>query len=67
MKTTNTFFAALLLPLLFSCTKEEAKIDTDITGKYDFTITACEDENSITKASLSDDEGICWTRNKSYR
>lgn len=61
MKTTNTFFAALLLPLLFSCTKEEAKIDTDITGKYDFTITACEDENSITKASLSDDEGICWT------
>lgn len=63
MKTNKLFALAALLPVLFSCAKEEIRTNDNLSGdgqKYDFTITVSEDEDSITKASLSDKDGIFW-------
>lgn len=68
MKTNKLFAVAAMLPVLFSCAKEEIRTNDNLSGdgqKYDFTITVSGDEDSITKASLSDAEGIFWvTGNK---
>ena len=63
MKTNKLFAVAAMLPVLFSCAKEEIRTNENLSGdgqKYDFTITVSGDEDSITKASLSDDTGIFW-------
>lgn len=63
MKTNKLFAVAAMLPVLFSCAKEEIRTNDNLSGdgqKYDFTITVSGDENSITKASLSDADGIFW-------
>lgn len=63
MKTNKLFAVAAMLPVLFSCAKEEIRTNDNLSGdgqKYDFTITISGDEDSITKASLSDAEGIFW-------
>lgn len=63
MKTNKLFAVAALLPVLFSCAKEEIRTNDNLSGdgqKYDFTITVSGDEDSITKASLSDETGIFW-------
>lgn len=63
MKTNKLFAVAAMLPVLFSCAKEEIKTNDNLSGdgqKYDFTITVSGDEDSITKASLSDETGIFW-------
>ena len=63
MKTNKLFAVAALLPVLFSCAKEEIRTNDNLSGdgqKYDFTITVSGDEDSITKASLSDADGIFW-------
>lgn len=63
MKTNKLFAVAAMLPVLFSCAKEEIKTNDNLSGdgqKYDFTITVSGDEDSITKASLSDADGIFW-------
>ena len=63
MKTNKLFAVAAMLPVLFSCAKEEIRTNDNLSGdgqKYDFTITVSGDEDSITKASLSDAEGIFW-------
>ena len=65
MKTNKLFAVAAMLPVLFSCAKEEIRTNENLSGdgqKYDFTITVSGDEDSITKASLSDDTGIFWVR-----
>ena len=65
MKTTTLFAVAAMLPVLFSCAKEEIKTNDNLSGdgqKYDFTITVSGDEDSITKASLSDEDGIFWVK-----
>ena len=65
MKTNKLFAVAVLLPVLFSCAKEEIRTNDNLSGdgqKYDFTITVSGDENSITKASLSDADGIFWVK-----
>ena len=62
MKTNKLFAVAAMLPVLFSCAKEEIRTNDNLSGdgqKYDFTITVSGDEDSITKASLSAD-GIFW-------
>ena len=63
MKTNKLFAVAAMLPVLFSCAKEEIRTNDNLSGdgqKYDFTITVSGDEDSITKASLSDVDGIFW-------
>lgn len=63
MKTNKLFAVAAMLPVLFSCAKEEITTNDNLSGdgqKYDFTITVSGDEDSITKASLSDETGIFW-------
>ena len=63
MKTNKLFAVAALLPVLFSCAKDEIRTNDNLSGdgqKYDFTITVSGDEDSITKASLSDADGIFW-------
>lgn len=63
MKTNKLFAVAAMLPVLFSCAKEEIRTNDNLSGdgqKYDFTITVSGDEDSITKASLSDVTGIFW-------
>ncbi len=63
MKTNKLFAVAAILPVLFSCAKEEIRTNENLSGdgqKYDFTITVSGDEDSITKASLSDHTGIFW-------
>ena len=63
MKTNKLFAVAAMLPVLFSCAKEEIRTNENLSGdgqKYDFTITVSGDEDSITKASLSDHTGIFW-------
>ena len=63
MKTNKLFAVAAMLPVLFSCAKEEIRTNDNLSGdgqKYDFTITVSGDEDSITKASLSDETGIFW-------
>lgn len=61
MKTHRLFAAAALLPVLFSCAKEEIKTNENGNGKkYDFTITVSDSEESITRASLSDTDGLFW-------
>lgn len=63
MKTNKLFAVAAMLPVLFSCAKEEIRTNENLSGdgqKYDFTITVSGDEDSITKASLSDSTGIFW-------
>ena len=63
MQTNKLFAVAAMLPVLFSCAKEEIRTNENLSGdgqKYDFTITVSGDEDSITKASLSDDTGIFW-------
>ena len=65
MKTNKLFAVAAMLPVLFSCAKEEIKTNDNFSGdgqKYDFTITVSGDEDSITKASLSDETGIFWVK-----
>ena len=65
MKTNKLFAVAALLPVLFSCAKEEIRTSENLSGdgkKYDFTITVSGDEDSITKASLSDESGIFWVK-----
>lgn len=65
MKTNKLFAVAAMLPVLFSCAKEEIRTNDNLSGdgqKYDFTITVSGDENSITKASLSDETGIFWVK-----
>ena len=58
---THRLFAAALLPVLFSCAKEEIKTNENGNGKkYDFTITVSDSEESITRASLSDTDGLFW-------
>lgn len=64
MKTNKLFAVAAMLPVLFSCAKEEIRTNENLSGdgqKYDFTITVSGDEDSITKASLSD-TGIFWVK-----
>lgn len=63
MKTNKLFAVAAMLPVLFSCAKEEIRTNDNLSGdgqKYDFTITVSGDKDSITKASLSDVDGIFW-------
>lgn len=65
MKTNKLFAVAAMLPVLFSCAKEEIRTNENLSGdgqKYDFTITVSGDEDSITKASLSDETGIFWVK-----
>ena len=65
MKTNKLFAVAAMLPVLFSCAKEEIRTNENLSGdgqKYDFTITVSGDEDSITKASLSDHTGIFWVQ-----
>lgn len=65
MKTNKIFALAAMLPFLFSCAKEEIRTSENLSGdgkKYDFTITVSGDEDSITKASLSDESGIFWVK-----
>ena len=65
MKTNKLFAVAAMLPVLFSCAKEEIRTNDNLSGdgqKYDFTITVSGDEDSITKASLSDADGIFWDK-----
>ena len=65
MKTNKLFAVAAMLPVLFSCAKEEIRTNDNLSGdgqKYDFTITVSGDEDSITKASLSDADGIFWVK-----
>lgn len=59
---TNRLLAAMLLPVLFACTKEDDSVKNPNSGeKFDFTITVSEDPSSITKASFDDAKGIYWT------
>lgn len=59
---TNRLLAAMLLPVLFACTKEDDSGKNPNSGeKFDFTITVSEDPSSITKASFDDAKGIYWT------
>ena len=65
MKTNKLFALAALLPVLFSCAKEEIRTNDNLSSdgqKYDFTVTVSGDEDSITKASLSDADGIFWDK-----
>lgn len=65
MKTNKLFAVAAMLPVLFSCAKDEIRTNDNLSGdgqKYDFTITVSGDEDSITKASLSDKDGIFWVK-----
>ena len=60
MKTNKIFALAAMLPFLFSCAKEEIRTSENLSGdgkKYDFTIIVSGDEDSITKASLSERKG----------
>ena len=57
MKTRSFFAAALALPMLFACTKEN--ITPSLEGKgFDFSVTVSSDED--TKAVFDDTEGILW-------
>lgn len=57
MKTRSLLAAALALPLLFSCNKEN--ITPSLEGKgFDFSVTVSSDED--TKAVFDDTEGILW-------
>lgn len=64
---TNKLIAAALLPLLFSCAKENIEPSTDPVsdGKY-VTVNLVPDEDSITKATYDDDTGITWTKGEYY-
>ena len=64
---TNKLIAAALLPLLFSCAKENIESSTDPVsdGKY-VTVNLVPDEDSITKATYDDDTGITWTKGEYY-
>lgn len=61
MKTRKLFAAALALPMLFACTKENiVPSEKPAQGdKYDFTINVIPAENE-TKAFFSDENGIYW-------
>ena len=57
MNTRSLFAAALALPMLFACTKEN--ITPSLEGKgFDFSVTVSSDED--TKAVFDDAEGILW-------
>lgn len=57
MNTRSIFAAALALPMLFACTKEN--ITPSLEGKgFDFSVTVSSDED--TKAVFDDTEGIKW-------
>ena len=62
MKTTK-FIAAALLPLMFSCAKENLVPPTDVesNGKI-VTISLIPDNDALTKATFVDGEGITWTK-----
>ena len=64
---TNKLIAAALLPLLFSCAKENIEPSTDPVsdGKY-VTVNLVPDEDSITKATYDDNIGITWTKGDYY-
>ncbi|MGN1225782.1 MAG: hypothetical protein ACI4TL_00935, partial [Candidatus Cryptobacteroides sp.] len=56
MKTNKIFVAALALPMLFACTKENIK--PSIEGEtFDISVTVNSDD---TKAVFDDAEGILW-------
>ncbi len=59
---TNKLIAAALLPLLFSCAKENLnQIDKpENGGKYDFTINLIPSDDAVTRAFFSDENGIYW-------
>ena len=57
MKTRNLLAAALALPMLFACNKEN--ITPSLEGKgFDFSVTVSSDED--TKAVFDDTKGILW-------
>ena len=57
MKTRSLLSAALALPMLFACNKEN--ITPSLEGKgFDFSVTVSSDED--TKAVFDDAEGIKW-------
>lgn len=63
MKTTKTILAAAMLPLLFSCIKEEIKTNDDLNSDvFDVKINVIND-NDATKASMDDVKGIFWKYN----
>ena len=59
---TNKLIAAALLPLLFSCAKENIEPSTDpVSDEKYVTVNLVPDEDSITKATYDDEKGITWT------
>lgn len=58
---TNKLIAAALLPLLFSCAKEniEPSSQPENSGNY-LTINVSPSNDAITKATYDDNEGISW-------
>lgn len=58
---TNKLIAAALLPLLFSCAKENIEPSTDpVSDEKYVTVNLVPDEDSITKATYDDEKGIIW-------
>ena len=58
---TNKLIAAALLPLLFSCAKENiAPAETPENADDYITVNLVPGTDTVTKASFHDDEGIIW-------
>ena len=58
---TNKLIAAALLPLLFSCAKENiAPADKNAAERNYVTINLAPDSDAVTKATFDDSEGISW-------
>lgn len=58
---TNKLIAAALLPLLFSCAKENiAPADKNVAEGNYVTINLAPDSDAVTRATFDDSEGISW-------
>ena len=58
---TNKLIAAALLPLLFSCAKENiAPADKNAAEGNYVTINLAPDSDAVTRATFDDSKGIIW-------